>query len=351
VLLVLPGVAAAATLYVPMGAGNGIQVVDTQAGRVVAHVPGIINPHGLAITPDGRYLIAPSAEKRSAKERAMEDRGPKGHHRAHAGRTTASPTATGPTAGASQVDIIRASDLKVVRRIPFQTASHHITVSPDGRYAVVTHRDRGEISIIDMASATTPAATVKVDDIDVGGAPAYALVSVDSKSVFVSDMMHNVVSVVDAANGDIRARIPVAGGPWHMALSPDGRFLYTANVAGGTVSEISVNLDKVVRSYAIGGRVHGIAVSENGHRLFVADMTLGRVVALDLPSGTRHDIPIPVPYHVTTVAGSGAVAVTSMSRAELWLLSEHGLRVVRQIPINGTGHQIAVAHPGAGPSG
>ena len=341
-MALIPGLASAATLYVPMGGGNRIDVVDTSGGGVVHRIPDIINAHGLAITPDGRYLIAPSADKVPARAHKALN-GAEHKHSPSGRKANTAPSPTGPTSGSSHVDIIRTTDFKIIRRIAFDTASHHIAASPDDAYAVITHRDNGSISIVGIKSATDPTAKLNMRNVDIGGAPAYALVSPDSRTIYISDMMHSMVSVIDAGTGKVEKRISVPGGPWHMALALNGRFLYTANVGAGTVSVISLSQGKVVRSYKTGGPVHGIDVSENDKRLFVADMADNRIVALDLPKGTQHIVSLPTPFHVTTVPGTGGVAVTSLAKPYLWMISEHDLHTLRRISLGGTGHQIAIA--------
>jgi PQQ-dependent catabolism-associated beta-propeller protein len=45
-------------LYVATGRGNGVAVIDTQAMKVVGHVPTGVRVWGIAVTPDGRKLYA-----------------------------------------------------------------------------------------------------------------------------------------------------------------------------------------------------------------------------------------------------------------------------------------------------
>lgn len=340
-LFAVPAMAGATTIYIPMGGSNRIQLVDTARAAVTGRIPGIVNAHGLAITPDGRYLIAPSADSSGCS-------GASAAHDAHQGkpcRSSGKPVATAPTIGPSTVEIIRTSDLQVVSRVPFSTASHHIAASPNGRYAVVTHRDSGDISIIDIAQAADPAVPAAVRNVHLGGHPAYAVVSADSRTIYVSDMMGNSISLVDAGSGAVTDHIPVRGGPWHMTLSPDGRYLYTANVKSGSVARVSARQRRVVATYEVGGTLHGISIADSGKRLFVADMAGSRLVVLDLSTGARRILRIPAAFHVTTVPGSDRIAVTSLSKPDLWLISATSLRLAARIPIGGFGHQIAVASP------
>ena len=54
-------------MYVPLGGEDKIVVVDTGQDKVVDAIEGVAAVHGLAGTPDGRFLVAGSFEEREAK--------------------------------------------------------------------------------------------------------------------------------------------------------------------------------------------------------------------------------------------------------------------------------------------
>lgn len=47
-------------VHIHLGDSNEIAVINVDSGTVVATISDVSNPHGLAITPDQRFLIAGS---------------------------------------------------------------------------------------------------------------------------------------------------------------------------------------------------------------------------------------------------------------------------------------------------
>jgi YVTN family beta-propeller protein len=65
-----------------------------------------------------------------------------------------------------------------------------------------------------------------VATIPVGNSPEYAVVSPDSKTVYVSNDLSNTVSVIDASTKTVTFTIPVPDNPGSVAVTPDGRTVY-----------------------------------------------------------------------------------------------------------------------------
>jgi DNA-binding beta-propeller fold protein YncE len=128
-----------------------------------------------------------------------------------------------------------------------------------------------------------------------------------------------------------------------MVLSPDGTTLYVNNVGGGTVSAISIPRGGTVKTYFIGGALHGIDLSEDGKTLFVSGREQNKLAAIDLATDKIRSAPLgPAPYHVTAVRGTGKLYVSSAEEPKLWVVDQRSLAVVREIPVQGEGHQMVV---------
>ncbi len=358
------GAAVAAPLvYVPLGGKDRIVVVDAAKDQIVATIDGITAVHGLARTPDGQFLIAGSLDEREAGSAPPEkpagmsaDEHAKHHgmapapkqkpagmsadeHAAHHGMASAPEQE--PDQMISTVSVIRAADRSIVRRIDVPGAVHHVAVSPDGRFAVVTLMKEGGISAIDLATyevvATVPTGTL----------PNYAVFSPDGRHLYVSNGGDDTVSEVDTARWTVAQTIKVASRPEHMAAAPDGRRLYVANVNDGTVSEIAADSGTVTRTFEIGGKLHGLDVSNDGTTLFVSARERNKLVAVDLRTGDKREIALdPAPYHLTTIGDTGKLYISSAEEPIVWVVDQKDLAVLGTIPIGGKGHQMVPA-PGS----
>ena len=137
-------------VYVPLGGEGKIVVIDAARDEIVDTISGVTAVHGLARTPDGQFLIAGSFEEREAGVEAVAK--PSGvsedEHAAHHGAAPVDSKKDGVVV--STLSVIRTADGSMVRRIDVPGAVHHVAVSPNGRFAVVTHPNEGGISAIDL---------------------------------------------------------------------------------------------------------------------------------------------------------------------------------------------------------
>lgn len=338
VALTAVAASAAPTVYVPLGDANKIVVVDAATGKVTATMGGVINPHGLAVTPDGKRLVAGSNRERRPGEAAIPPK-PAGmseeEHRRHHQAPPAGAGTPGP--GISRVDVLDAASGEVLRRIDVKGAVHHVLVTPDGRYAVTTHSTAGGISVIDLSTYQV------VRTIATGPVPNYAAATRDGKWLYVSNAGNNTVSVIDTATWIVTRNILAGKAPEHLVLSPDEKRLYVNNLGSGTVSVIDLAVGKVIKTYAAGKSPHGIDLSDDGKTLYVAAKGDNTLVAIDLASGRRRTLPLaPAPYHVTAVRGTGKIYVSSRKEPILWVVDQKAFKGAGKIAVGGIGHQMVV---------
>ncbi len=325
-------------VYVPLGGEGKIVVVDAAKDEIVDTISGVMAVHGLARTPDGQFLLAGSFEEREAGGEALAK--PSGisedEHAAHHGGSAAVAGKAG--SGVSTVSVVRTADGSLVRRIDVPGAVHHVAVSPDGRFAVVTHPNEGGISAVDLASYEVTAS------ISTGPLPNYAIFSPDGGRLYVSNAGNDTVSEVDTARWIVLRNILAGSSPEHMVLSHDGRRLYVANVDDGTVSEIVTESGSILRTFDIGGLLHGLDLSKNGRTLFVSVLGQDKLVAINLHSLEKREAPLaPAPYHLASVGGTGKLYVSSAEQPNIWVVDQKDLVVLEKISIGGKGHQMVLS--------
>jgi len=333
--------AAGERIYIPLGSAGEVVVVEVDKDAVVGTIVGLPAVHGLAGTPDGRYLIAGSYQEREAgvgaptKPSSVSGEEHEAHHRAPA----ADAQIANPVI--STVSVIRIEDQSVVRRIDVPGAVHHVAVSPSGRLAAVTHPNAGTISAIDLDTYEV------VATVATGALPNYAVFSPDGDQLYVSNAGDDTVSAIDTWRWIVGWKAPVGGSPEHVVLSNAGASIYVNNVGDGTVSVIDVADRKVVRTIPVGTTLHGIDLSDDGGTLFVAALGEDTLVGVELATGIYRSTPLsPAPYHLAAVRGSGKLYVSSADEPKVWVVDQSTLSVIGEIPIGGKGHQM-VQGPGA----
>lgn len=327
--------AAGGVVYIPLGSAGQIVVVDVEQDRVVDHIDGLPAVHGLAGTPDGRFLVAGSYEEREpgdavpAKPAGMSEDEHAAHH--------ASPSEGAAEGGTvvSSVSVVSIGERAVMRRIDVPGAVHHVAVSPDGGVAVVTHPNQDAITAIDLK-------TYKVlVTVPTGPLPNFAVFSPDSRRVYVSNAGNDTVSMFDTASWEVLGDIAVGSSPEHLVLSHDGGTLYVNNVADGTVSVLDLRAGKVAGTIPIGDTLHGVDLSDDGRTLFVSALGEDKLTAVNLLTGDHRSTTLgPAPYHLAVVRGSGKIYVSSAEEPKLWVVDQETLEVRGEIPIGGKGHQM-----------
>lgn len=327
-------------VYVPMGSADEVLIIDSAKDTVIGRIGGTEEAHGLAGTPDGKFLVVGSYTEEERKAAKMPPK-PKGMsentHAAHHPKKSAAAAMvlSGPISDVSVIDIAGRS---VIRKIPVQGAVHHMGMTPDGRYAITTNPGINAINIIDMSKF------MHLKTLPTGPSPNYAVSSKDGKTIYVSNSGNNTISEVDTTNWFVRRNILVGASPEHLVLSPDGKTLYTNNSGDGTVTVISTAGGSVVKTYKIGGSAHGIDLSGDAKTLFVAGKEQNKLVAIDLESGAIRSVDLgPAPYHLTSIGTGGKLYVSSADKDKIWVVDQKTLKVKSEIKVPDTAHQMVVA--------
>ncbi len=336
-MLIASGVAAAAEegAYIPLGSTGRIVVIDVQQDRIVDHIEGLPAVHGLAGSPDGRFLVAGSFEERELG--AVVPEKPTGmsedEHAAHHGRSTEkTPMADSMV---SALSIVSTADRSVTRRIDVPGAVHHVAVSPDGGTAVVTHPNQDAISVVDLKKSQVVATSTT------GPLPNYAVFSPDGRWLYVSNAGNDTVTTVDTDRWQVRQSLVVGASPEHLVLTRDGTTLYVNNVGDGTVSVLDLPSGTVGSTLNVGDTPHGLDLSDDERRLFVTALGDDKLMVVNLTTGVSKGMALgPAPYHLTNVRGTGKLYVSSAEEPKLWIVDQETLSVLGEIAIGGKGHQM-----------
>lgn len=340
VLSVVPLWAASAkTLYIPLGVANQIVEIDTDSFTVRTVADQLDNPHGLAISPDGRFLYAGSMlEKTAAAEQPKSS--PEGvSEEEHTGHHT--PAASGaPDAPKtfSFITRVNAKTGKIERRIDVKKFTHHLAVSPDGSTVIGVQSGASRIVVID-------AETDKVlRYVQVGIAPNYALVTRNSDRVFVSTAGSNSLVVLDMKTWETIASIPVGKAPEHMTFSTDEKFLYAVNVGSGELSIVDTISMKEIKRVPTGESPHGVAFNESSQSVIVSNKGADSISIFDPKGNLQQEIPLaPKPYHVANGYDDAQIWISSRKEGKIWVLSTKDFSIKKTLSLPGIGHQMVKA--------
>src|SRR5687768_9821083 len=115
-----------------------------------------------------------------------------------------------------------------------------------------------------------------------GQDPESFALSLDEKTVYVSNEDAAEMSVVDMASGEIRARVPVGEEPEGVRMRPDGKVVYVTCEGDNSVVAVDTTTDKEIARIKTGARPRDIAFTRDGAFAFVTAENSGVITVFDV---------------------------------------------------------------------
>ena len=283
----LPAAAASGLAFILNSAGASISVVDMASLKELRRIPVLREPHHVALTPDGRYLLVGDtvgnellfldpANGDVKKRMAMADPYQIGF--SPSGRFF---TVTG--LARNQVDIYDAAGMTLLKRFPIASMPSHLAYSPDSSMVYVSLQGTDSLVAIDL----TRLAVVWVKP--VGKTPAGVMWHNDH--VLVADMGADTVAEVDPVDGSVIRRIVTGRGAHNLFLSPDQRIVWVNNRVAGTTVALDAGTLNVIRSYSIPGGPDDIDFAPDG-KLWITRRFAEKVAVLDPATGQYQTVDV-----------------------------------------------------------
>jgi YVTN family beta-propeller protein len=117
--------------------------------------------------------------------------------------------------------VVDAKKFKVLRFIPTGKGAHGLYVTRDSRRLLITNREEGSISVLDMRTRRV----VGKWHIPGGGSPDMGGISADGKVFWVSGRYNGVVYAISTRTGRLLHEIKVGAGPHGLCIYPQpGRY-------------------------------------------------------------------------------------------------------------------------------
>ncbi|HEX5732699.1 MAG TPA: hypothetical protein VF131_07685 [Blastocatellia bacterium] len=192
-------------LFVSMPAVNQVAVIDTGSWSVVANIEVGPGPARMALQPDEAYLWVSCG-----------------------------------TNAQSGVAVISLEQMKTVARITTGKGRQEMAFSDDSRFAFVTNKDDGVVSVIDVRKLA------KKKDIPVGSNPASIAFSKLAQAVYVSSE-GGTITAISSPKHEVIARIKSEPGLGLIKFAPGDRLGFILNTASNTVYILDAALNRIVQ--------------------------------------------------------------------------------------------------------
>ena len=183
---------------------------------------------------------------------------------------------------------------QVLERIPVGKRPRGIRVSRDGHTLLVA-LSGSPIAGPGVDESKLPPADRAADGIGVvdlgtrkllrtlpsGQDPEAFDLSVDGKTIYVSNEETAEMSVVDLSTGTIRTRVKIGDEPEGVTVTPDGREVYITCEDDNEVFAVDTTTLQVVGRMKTAGRPRSVAFTRDGKTAFVTDENAATVTVLD----------------------------------------------------------------------
>ena len=153
-----------------------------------------------------------------------------------------------------------------VSQEPYGVGPYGVGVSPDGKTVFITNMADDSVSVIDTATNTV------TNTISVGDFPFGVAVSPDGRYAYVANAADDNLSVIETSGYTVVANITVGDDPHGVVVHPDGSKLYVTNYLGSTVSVINTSTYNLIKTINVGTSPHGIAIHPSGSYVYTANV-------------------------------------------------------------------------------
>jgi YVTN family beta-propeller protein len=349
VLIDPPAGAAGPKAYVGNFTDNTISVIDVDSKRVTATIPVPPGPHGIAITPDNRWVYVASDGSStvsvidSATDKVLENievgKNPHG--------VAASADGKYVLVGVYDTDtvvILDASTRKIVGSVAVGKP-HIIAIHPNSRVAYVGSQTPGKFSlaIIDVIERKITG-TVPLEK-----TPRGLEFGRDGRSLYITQAGLESVVVIDSENNKVIKEIPVGVSPHYANFTADGKRGLTAVQGPSLLVLFNPQTNSVEKSIRVGSRPHWVAAGPEGKTALTTNEDSNDVSIVDLESGDVARVAVgnaPRKIAVQTAgtqqgSSTGRVTISSFAFAPALLTLKTGERVT-WFNDDGAPHRVAL---------
>jgi YVTN family beta-propeller protein len=223
-----PAGPAEATAEPPHAGFSNIGILDCESGREVGQISVRAHLSHLAITSDGKTLLA-----------------------------------SDPAAGV--VHLFDAAARKPLGTLPAGKGAGPLAIQVSGSKAFVSNTEEDKITILDTTTRQV------LSHIELGMRPGLLLLKPDGGELFVLCPQASTLAIVDAFHDNVSQTLPSGRNPHAGVFRRDSSLLYIANSGDGSVTILDVQNRVVLASTPMGSAPAALALTPDERFLAVAD--------------------------------------------------------------------------------
>jgi len=210
-------------LFITMPLANQVAVVDTNTWKVVTNVDVGTRPARILFQQDQKYIWVGDDSTDN---------------------------------GQGGVTVIDPAVPRVVAFIQTGAGHHEIAFNTDDRYAFVTNKQDGTLSVIDVQKLA------KIKDIKIGAQPASIAFSTLSKAIYVANEGDGTIAVVGGVTQEVLTRLTAKPGLKAIRFVPGGRWGFVASSKEDAVHIVDSSTNRFVQTVEVGKRPDKISFTK-----------------------------------------------------------------------------------------
>jgi YVTN family beta-propeller protein len=246
-------------VYVASDATSTVSVIDTATDTLVENIEVGKNPHGVAVTPDGKFVLVGVYDTDSvafidtaARKVISSVTVGKPHNIAvHPNGRLAYVGSQSP--GKFSLAILEVAERKLAATVPLEKTPRGLEFGPGGKYLYITQAGIDAVVVFD------PSGNRIAGEIPVGVSPHYANFTADGKRGLIAVQGPSLLAVFNPQTNSIEKSIKVGSRPHWVAPGPDGKTALTTNEDSNDVSIVDLE-SGVVTTVAVGNAPRKIVV-------------------------------------------------------------------------------------------
>jgi YVTN family beta-propeller protein len=187
-----------------------------------------------------------------------------------------------PDRTADGIGVVDVGKNELVRTLPSGTDPESFDVSLDGKTLYVSNEETAELSVLDIDSGKI------TKKIPVGKEPEGVTLRPDGRALYVTSEQDDAVFVVDTQTLAVGARIPTGKRPRAVVFARDGSAAFVTNEVGGSITVVDAKANTPVGTIAIEStpetpqRPMGAVLSPDGRTLYVSTGRGGSIAVIDV---------------------------------------------------------------------
>lgn len=215
-------------------------------------------------------------------------------------------------------------------------SSKALALTGDGTLLIVANPDSNSVSLIETAEQEVLA------ELPVGVDPRTVAVDSSGQRAYVANRGSDSISVIDLPILQVTGAYGVGYRPYGVVISPDDHYLYVAEQGSDSLAILEAETGRLIRRLSLADRPSGLAISGDGRTLYVTHLLSNIISVLDVSRPYAIYLPILAPSSVAAQVEPGQISVAADHQSPITIALRPNSNLIQSIIISSDGRTAYV---------